>query len=66
MRTDEMIGSEGERCIFHQLGKRYDGVVESVEGGGWFALVRIDGSERIVRVGSESVELVDSEDEVLA
>jgi len=66
MRTDEMIGSEGERCIIHHLGKRHNGVVESVEGDGWFSLVRIDGSGRLVRVSCVFVELVDSEDEVSA
>jgi len=67
-RPDEMIDSEGERCIVTdlQLGKRYDGVVESVEDFGRVVHVRIEGSGRLVRVGCGFVELVDSEDQVSA
>jgi len=63
MRSDEMIGSAGERCIVTDLqsGRRYDGFVESVEGG---VVVRIDGSGRLVRVACGFDELVDPEDEV--
>jgi len=65
-RPDEMIGSEGERCITDLQGKRYDGVVESVEDFGRVVHVRIEGSERLVRVGCGFVELVDSENQVSA
>jgi len=65
-RPDEMIGSEGEKCIIRQFGKRYRGVVESVESGGLIARVRIDGSGRLTHVNCGFVELVDSEDQVSA
>jgi len=68
-RPDEMIGSEGERCIVSpdlQLGKRYEGVVEAVEESGRYVRVRIDGSGRLVLGACEAVELVESEDQVTA
>ena len=65
-RPDEMIGSEGEKCVFRQFGKRYRGVVESVESGGRFVYVRIDRSGRLVLVACGFVELVESEDQVTA